>query len=495
MSDTAISPYTSSMLPSSNYTYSQQQDQLQRLQEHNSSQRSHTEKRPSEADQDSKDTNEQQAASKKKKKATRACFHCQKAHLTCDDSRPCQRCIKRDLANTYTMPMSDISSPQSTTPSGNTAGINTPPIDQGFINGLLDEAQIFGLPLANYGFGSETANLEYSILSNMLQAPSDVLKPSSTNNYANAQTLMSRPLADEDNAVNTSMQSSSSMASLWPTTTMPNGSPGQETSGSPISTSPANNLMNNSGLLMQSATSSPELQQAQGNKQFAKPLPRIKRESGSERLGGRRKGNVGNTPEAVYANVKRPFSYAEGYHYLISFVKERMSREDLMRISRALALFRPSVLASMMNLTEDDLIFTEKSLQRTLLEYEKLISYSGTPTVVWRRTGEIALVGKEFSLLTQWSRDMLLDKKTYIYELMSNESAVEYWEKYATHAFDNTDSAVFSSCILMTPSGRPIAASMCFTIKRDIFDLPSVIVGNVSGIQPPKLSERSFLFC
>lgn len=44
-----------------------------------------------------------------------------------------------------------------------------------------------------------------------------------------------------------------------------------------------------------------------------------------------------------------------------------MSREDLMRISRALALFRPSVLASMMNLTEDDLIFTEKCLQRTLL--------------------------------------------------------------------------------------------------------------------------------
>jgi hypothetical protein len=46
-----------------------------------------------------------------------------------------------------------------------------------------------------------------------------------------------------------------------------------------------------------------------------------------------------------------------------------------------------------------------------------LISYSGTPTVVWRRTGEITLVGKEFSLLTQWSRDALLSKKTYIYEV------------------------------------------------------------------------------
>jgi hypothetical protein len=44
-----------------------------------------------------------------------------------------------------------------------------------------------------------------------------------------------------------------------------------------------------------------------------------------------------------------------------------MGRDELMRISKALALFRPSVLASMMNLTEDDLIFTEKCLQRTLL--------------------------------------------------------------------------------------------------------------------------------
>ncbi|KAH8556006.1 hypothetical protein BGW37DRAFT_511694 [Umbelopsis sp. PMI_123] len=398
---------------------------------------------------------QQSSTSKKKKKATRACFHCQKVNGSHNAiTRPCQRCIKRDLANTCTdgirkrakylqdtedtLPMSEMSSPQATTPSANTTGTNTPPLEQGFING--------------------------HILSNMLQAPTDP--------------LMSRPLTDEESSVATqpSTTVSTPITALWPHTAMPNGSPVQEATGSPTT---ANPFINSSGLLMQSTTSSPEIQQSQvANTAFAKPLPRVKRDSTTERLGGRRKGNVGNTPEAVYANVKRPFSYAEGYHYLISFVKERMSREDLMRISRALALFRPSVLASMMNLTEDDLVFTEKSLQRTLLEYEKLISYSGTPTVVWRRTGEIALVGKEFSLLTQWSRDMLLDKKTYIYELMSNESAVEYWEKYATHAFDNTDSAVFSSCILLTPAGRPIAASMCFTIKRDIFDLPSVIVGN-----------------
>ncbi|KAI9312362.1 hypothetical protein BX666DRAFT_1986752 [Dichotomocladium elegans] len=184
------------------------------------------------------------------------------------------------------------------------------------------------------------------------------------------------------------------------------------------------------------------------------------------------------TPAAVYNEVRQPFNYAEGFHYLIRYVRERMGREDLMRISRALALFRPSFLALIMNLTEEDLVFMEKCLQRTLLEYEKLISFSGTPTVVWRRTGEICLVGKEFSLLTQWPRDVLMNKKTYIYELMDNGSTVEYWEKFSTHAFDSTDKSCTYSCILRTPTQKPVPCTFCFTIKRDIFDLPSVIVGN-----------------
>ncbi|KAI6855756.1 hypothetical protein KC334_g22325, partial [Hortaea werneckii] len=33
----------------------------------------------------------------RRKKARRACFACQRAHLTCGDERPCLRCIKRGL--------------------------------------------------------------------------------------------------------------------------------------------------------------------------------------------------------------------------------------------------------------------------------------------------------------------------------------------------------------------------------------------------------------
>ncbi|KAJ2094634.1 Transcriptional regulator of nonfermentable carbon utilization, partial [Coemansia sp. RSA 922] len=38
--------------------------------------------------------------SRKKRKAVRACNHCQKSHLTCDDSRPCARCVKKKIGDT-----------------------------------------------------------------------------------------------------------------------------------------------------------------------------------------------------------------------------------------------------------------------------------------------------------------------------------------------------------------------------------------------------------
>ncbi|CAI2182094.1 11846_t:CDS:2 [Funneliformis geosporum] len=327
----------------------------------------------------------------RRKKATRACFHCQKAHLTCDDSRPCQRCIKRDLAATCT---DGIRKKAKYLQDSNYEG-----------NNLVDSS-IFGpggypLATANYGFGSEAVNLEYSILSNMLST-------------ASSESIGTHP-------------------------------------GPIMATTPTNNI---NGV---------------GNSTIGTSH---KRENS-----GKRKSQT-NTPENVYANVKKPFSYTEGFHSLVKYVRERMDKDHIERIVRALATFRPSFIALIMNLTEEDLIFMEKCFQRTILEFEKLISFSGTPTVVWRRTGEIALVGKEFSLLTQWTKDQLLGKTTYIYEVMDNQSAVEYWEKFASHAFDNSRQSVMTTCILMRPTGMPVPCTFCFTIKRDIFDIPLAIVGN-----------------
>ena len=53
-------------------------------------------------------------------------------------------------------------------------------------------------------------------------------------------------------------------------------------------------------------------------------------------------------------------------------------------------------------------------------ELDKLVSFSGTPTVAWRRTGEICLVGPEFCMLSGWEKEDLTGpgRRKYIYEVI-----------------------------------------------------------------------------
>lgn len=183
----------------------------------------------------------------------------------------------------------------------------------------------------------------------------------------------------------------------------------------------------------------------------------------------------------------------------MKFLVSRFEKNDILRVVRALAIVRPSLIALQMPLSEEDEVFVEKCFQRSLLELEKLISFSGTPTCVWRRTGEICLVGDEFCLLTGWSKEELLDphgsstsdettstdehaalvgcRKKFIYELFENQSVVEYWENFASHAFESTTQSVVSHCVLLKPNGAPVPCTFCFSIRRDIMDLPSIIIG------------------
>ncbi|WFD07304.1 Transcriptional regulator of nonfermentable carbon utilization [Malassezia vespertilionis] len=127
----------------------------------------------------------------------------------------------------------------------------------------------------------------------------------------------------------------------------------------------------------------------------------------------------------VYNDRVKPFRYTDAYHILLKYVMLKYEKADVLRIVRALAIFRPSLIALQMPLSEEDEVFVERAFQRTILEFEKLISFSGTPTVVWRRTCEISLVGSEFCMLTQWSKEDLMGK--YIYQFMDKSSVLKYW--------------------------------------------------------------------
>ncbi|KAL8895929.1 MAG: hypothetical protein Q9207_007948, partial [Kuettlingeria erythrocarpa] len=269
---------------------------------------------------------------------------------------------------------------------------------------------------------------------------------------------------------------------------------------------------------------------------------------------------------SVYDSVKQPYSYTNGFHGLTAFLQRRFSPQKTLRIAKALASIRPSFISCTKTLDRDDLIFMEKCFQRTLWEYEDFINAYGTPTIVCRRTGEIAAVGKEFSILTGWKKDVLLGKEpnlnvntggdsstpgtsassrafnaprmpeapesqddsprqqpVFLAELLDDDSAIAFYEDFARLAFGDSRGSVTTRCKLLKyrtkadmdaastfendlgsrfqqprqanrsgkngASGDPavyqlgnkdgkVECSYCWTVKRDVFDIPMLIVMN-----------------
>lgn len=471
----------------------------------------------------------------KKKKANRACAHCQKAHLTCDDSRPCQRCIKRGMAHCcvegyrkkakYLLDDSELEQlkKKQPIPKEKEEPVIVPPPEP-----FPTTDPLFNLSFdPQFPFGSEAANLEYSILSAILgnpsppsdsaSAPSPSQHPIPSGLQSSAwspEPLHAQPQYTQDAGVNPyssgfgdqiqlSVPSSDVMLAAPPSSTFVSCSPTQQ--------SPELQYPSYNNVQAPQAGGSVRLAPSRYTRDVLTSAPAVmvrapSKETGSQSLVSSR--HTSPSPENSThlcgidnhspLNVTAPYDYTEGYHFLMKHLPTRFEKNDILRIVRALAIFRPSLIALQMPLTEEDEVFVEKCFQRSLLELEKLISYSGTPTVVWRRTGEICLVAPEFCMLTEWPIDELVGKRKYIYELFENQSVVEYWENFATHAFENTTKSVYSHCVLLKPSGAPIPATFCFSIRRDIFDLPSIVIGahhQVPFLTPDRLISSCLTPC
>lgn len=274
-------------------------------------------------------------------------------------------------------------------------------------------------------------------------------------------------------------------------------------------------------------------------------------------------------PSSIYDSVQQPYSYTAGFHGLTAFLQKRFSPQKTLRIAKALASIRPSFISCTKTLNREDLIFMEKCFQRTLFEYEDFINACGTPTIVCRRTGEVAAVGKEFSLLTGWKKDVLLGNEpnrnvntghtsgpgatavssrggastprgpggtqseatddsrpqpVFLAELLDDDSVITFYEDFARLAFGDSRGSVTRQCNLLkyktaadyaaeadstrnemggprpprtSYGGGPLSmnqlgendgkveCSYCWTVKRDVFDIPMLIVMNVSDAPGP----------
>ncbi|KAL7665294.1 Zn(2)-C6 fungal-type domain-containing protein [[Candida] zeylanoides] len=185
------------------------------------------------------------------------------------------------------------------------------------------------------------------------------------------------------------------------------------------------------------------------------------------------------------AGLLQPYNYAKGYARLQSYMDNYMNVSSRQRILKPLSVFRPAFRAIARTLKDVDLVLVEESFERMLLDYDRVFTSMAIPACLWRRTGEIYRGNKEFASLVGVSTDDLKDGKLAIYELMSEESAVNFWEKYGAIAFDKGQKAVLTSCNLRTRDGiKRKSCCFSFTIRRDRYNIPSCIVGNFIPIDP-----------
>ena len=196
-------------------------------------------------------------------------------------------------------------------------------------------------------------------------------------------------------------------------------------------------------------------------------------------------------PSTIYNMVTEPYSYTKAFHDLMALIRKRFSQKRTAHIAKALASIRPSFISSLTKLDDDDRVFMEKCLQRTLLEYEDNLTLTGTPTILCRRTGEVVAVGEGFSILTGWRKSVLLGKEpnlnvnkggepsgppgtgastsrgtntpripdttiddprpkpVSIVDLLDDESACDFFDDYAHLAFGDSRGSVTTPCKLL----------------------------------------------
>ncbi|KAG2185369.1 hypothetical protein INT44_002160 [Umbelopsis vinacea] len=322
----------------------------------------------------------------KRRKVSHACVYCRRSHMTCDDGRPCQRCIKRSighLCHDEPKPSSSANrTPQSkalsTGKNEQTAGSSALyKSDSGQASSSMP-LQLFGNQMAGgpLTFASEHMGNEISVISAFLDSLG-----------GDVQTLFSN-----------------------------NENGGNNQSATPPINNPAENYY------------------------ITAADPRD----------GRLEDRLTEVINAKYeAGFLRPYNYVNGYARLQKFMDSNMSPSSRQRILNVMGTFRPAFRHVAQSLTDIDLILVEEAFERLLLvgymshdihaislysgivfiqDYDRVFSSMGIPACLWRRTGEIYRGNKEFAQLVNVPIQMLREGRLCIYELMAEESAVNYWE-------------------------------------------------------------------
>lgn len=475
------------------------------------------------------DSGKKKPKKRTKKKVEMACVYCRRSHMICDNTRPCQRCIKRGIGHLChdepllgrqkkmpkkgdgsqavspaAMPMADSATPNMTPQvAQNTVSMfDQSNAQQQMKNGNLAIAKPLPFNQEPF-FYSEHAGSEFSSLNDFLSMIDDpeLVNGALQDGPPNSDSLLAFliPPGQSNSTTNfNSLLSFSPTANQLPTFT----EQGIQQAG--LENEEQKQKQNNAQPQVQPQYNTNNTKQETGSAPFSKNPSAVNLAEGHQPVisdSARDKffltaadPTTEISPEErlkqvikakLEAGLLQPYNYAKGYARLQSYMDNYMNQSSRQRILKPLLIFRPAFRAIARTLKDVDLVLVEESFERMLLDYDRVFTSMAIPACLWRRTGEIYRGNKEFASLVGVTTDDLKDGKLAIYELMNEESAVNFWEKYGAIAFDKGQKAVLTSCNLRTKDGfKRKSCCFSFTIRRDRYNIPSCIVGNFIPTDP-----------
>ncbi|KAK1907372.1 hypothetical protein P3342_005698 [Pyrenophora teres f. teres] len=454
--------------------------------------------------------------SKKRRKVNHACIYCRRSHMTCDLERPCTRCVKRNIGHLcHDEPREGVKKSKSEPENGD--GQSQPPQIEPTASDIAATAapQPANAPDAGLGLAphqlapdgdASTASVTQPDPVSAPQLPAltsgsqpfgnyDDMLSSSQNNYPDmhqfhpAYMFNASEVSNEYNLLNDFLNNS-----LMDDGAFYGGNDFQSLFSDAALMNPMGSLNNNSTYnsnpLRPPQLLPPPAQNPSGNptkRSSGGPIDKARErylitaadpagnDSPEERMNKLLKAKVD-------AGLLKPFNYVKGYARLNQYMEQNLQQISRVRVLRQLDRFRPKFRERMQSLTDVDLVRIEMWFDKSLMEYDRVFASMAIPACCWRRTGEIYRGNKEMARLIHVPMSKLRDGNIALHEIIAEPSLVSYWEKFGAIAFDHTQKAILTSCSLKNPNPNSkdpeIRCCFSFTVKRDAWNIPALIVGN-----------------
>lgn len=476
-----------------------------------------------------------------RKPASRACTFCHKKHLQCSNERPCKNCVKRDIADScqdierkrakYLRQDKTGNSVLPTSPEPSIHEVFTSPSN--LSGNTLLQTSPRNKSSININQTFPSVNTTDEVLSKLF---STEMKQSNSDYYEN---IFDSNYLDQEYKMLGDIITNSKPASPTPTNSI----------GSPVPNSFISPMIVNEeklkdtrpfisfGIPQESIEEDDQNQFPGSNPGQTNVDVTMKVDLTSHLLADTTTDYVSpmkshqvykNVPD-IYSNDIIYFDYPQLYHSLTFFLKKRflgknlteqekqLKRNNLLIILKLIASYRPTFISAHKSLYKPwDLQFLEMTFQRSLLDFEKLSNLNSSPTIIWRRTGEIVSISNDLISLLNWDINEILSKRTFIMELMyDDQSIINYFQLFKSVAVGNLHSSIITKCKLKKQLAENNSAGMrmnnnlknfnfanntnefmefcsVWTVKRDIFDIPMLILGQFLPILSPTDSFRTY---